>query len=167
VVRAVKVGRKVMIVSERLEHLRDLARDISSILFNLDLPFVPVLDFYTGEWFVDEDKKKKRTREELKKAESANVILCTKQMVAEAFDVQALDVIVLATPMSDVEQAIGRVRRWCLPSPGKCRRLCPWRAGQCEGKPTPIVVDVVDERIPILKAKARRRDQFYKSLGSG
>ena len=166
VVQAVKRGRKIMVVSERLEHLRDLSREISGILFGLDLPFVPRLDFYTGEWFVEGEKKKKRTREELKKAESANVLLCTKQMVAEAFDVQALDVIVLATPMSDVEQAIGRVRRWCLPSPEKCRRLCPWRAGTCQGKPTPVVVDVVDGQISVLAAKARRRVQFYKTLGS-
>ena len=111
-------------------------------------------------------KKKSRTEEELEKAERANVIFATKQMVAEGLDIQALDVIVFATPMGDIEQALGRVRRWCEPEPGKCEHYCPWRAGKCKKKPQPIVLDVIDEKCPTLLPKWKRRKRFYKSIGT-
>lgn len=171
-VNAVKAERKVIVVSERLDHLRKMAKMLGTILFDLDLPFTPVLDFYTGEWFTGEKdgkgklKKKTRTREELKRAERANVVFATKQIVSEGFDLQALDVLVLATPMGDVEQVVGRVRRWCLPDPVKCRRLCPWRSGKCKGKPTPIVVDVVDHKVRRLNTKWQGRMRLYSRIGA-
>ena len=167
VTKAVKKGRKVMIISERLEHLRLLSEHVASALVQLDLDFEPTLGVYTGEYYVaGTDKKKKLSEAELKLAESGNVILATKQMVEEGLDIQALDVIVLATPMSDVEQTVGRVRRTCKPSKDKCKRLCPWRAGRCTGKPHPIVVDVIDEKVPQAKRKWTKRHAFYESIGS-
>ena len=185
VVKGVAVGRKIIIVSERLEHLREMAALLGGILFGMDLPFAPTIDFYTGDWFTGEAwtetkrnkkgkllhrkgelKTKKRTEAELEKAESANVIFATKQMVEEALDIPPLDVLVMAMPMGDVEQIVGRSQRWCLPEKEKCETLCPWRAGKCKGKPQPIVVDVVDEMIPKLNAKHRKRLRFYKKLGS-
>lgn len=182
VVQAVRTGRKVMVVSERLEHLRQIARQLNDIMINLRFgtrmlddsirPFVPVIDFYTGSWFTGEDdakgapKTRVRSEDELGRAESANVIMATKQMVEEGLDIQALDVIVLATPMSDVEQAVGRVRRWCNPEEKKCTRLCPWRAGACTGKKQPIVVDVVDEKVFQAMKRWRGRDRYYRSIGA-
>jgi predicted helicase len=84
---------------------------------------------------------------------------------SEGLDVPALDVIVLATPLGDPEQAIGRVRRWCTPSPAKCAHYCPWRAGQCQGKPQPVVVDVRDPQVAWSMRKARGRDCFYRRMG--
>jgi superfamily II DNA or RNA helicase len=176
---AVKAGRKVMVVSERIQHLKMMGDMLNDSFFSLQLPFRPTVDYYTGEWFsgkfwekaskthrVGDPKMAKRSEEDLKKAESANVIMATSQMVSEGLDIQALDVLVLSTPKSDVEQAVGRVRRWCNPEPAKCKRLCPWRAGVCEGKPDPIVVDVVDERISVLVGKWNRRRAFYKTIGA-
>lgn len=172
VAEAVGRGRKVMVVSERLSHLRHIAENLSSILVRMDLPFDPKIDFYTGEWFAPGTRKdgspKKRTRTEadLKRAERANVVLATKQMVEEGLDIPALDVLVLATPLSDPEQTVGRVRRHCKPSKPKCEHLCPWRAGKCEGKPHPIVVDVIDVEIPQAKRKWGRRLGFYRGIGA-
>ncbi len=177
---AVKRGRKVMVLSERIEHIAYMAKDLQSLLDRMDLPFTPTIDFYTGEWFtgeVDEqnrlvmDKKKKRaktrtrTEADLRRAERANVIFCTSQLTREALDIEAADIMLLSTPMSDVEQAIGRIRRVCLPEESKCKRLCPWRAGVCPGKPHPIVVDVVDQNVPMGTRKWRSRRSLYRQIG--
>lgn len=184
-VGGVVAGRKILVVSERLEHLKEMGERLGTILFGMDLPFTPRIDYYTGQWFTGEvwekttrgkrgnilhrkgdPKFKTRTAEELKRGESANVLLATKQIIIEGFDVPPIDVLVMATPMGDVEQVVGRIQRWCLPESEKCKRLCPWRAGKCEGKPQPIVVDVVDEMIPKLNAKHKRRLRFYRKIGS-
>ncbi|MBN2256323.1 MAG: DEAD/DEAH box helicase family protein, partial [Anaerolineaceae bacterium] len=178
-VLAVKTGRKIMVVSERIDHLKRMSDMLSNSLFNMDLGFVPRIDFYTGEWFSGEiwesttkshkkgePKLAKRKRHELERAEGANIIFATKQMVEEGLDIEALDVLVLSTPMSDVEQAVGRVRRWCVAEPEKCARLCPWRAGKCEEKPVPIVLDVVDEGVSRLRPKWEARQRFYRRVGA-
>lgn len=171
---AVRNGRKIMVVSERLSHLQDIAAELTQILMSTkELPFTPKLDFYTGDWFTGEydeagePKKKKRTEDDLLKAESANVVFATVQLVEEGLDIQALDVIVLATPISDVEQTAGRGRRRCLPEPAKCERLCAWRAGVCTGKPMPIIVDVQDPNVPLAVRSAKNRSKFWKEIGCG
>lgn len=328
-VLAVQNGRKIMVVSERLSHLKLMSDMLMNSLFSLDLPFEPVIDFCTGEWFSGEvwkesnkrhkkgdPKMVKRTEADFDKAERANVIFATKQVCVdgdsividaitgfpfhikdisekichddvrllsydennnifypnrviashdngkakvrdifigkgeikfsvtddhkvltfrgwlkaediivgdlvklpnidkilkkwvsddgiwervckiedgricrvydltmekdhnfvcdgvlvhnceEGLDIEALDVLVLSMPMGDVEQIVGRVRRWCFQDKEKCEHYCPWRAGKCKEKPMPIVVDVVDEDIPQLLPKWRRRQKFYRSIGT-
>lgn len=178
-VLAVKNGRKVMVVSERIAHLKMMSDMLTNSLFDMDLPFVPRVDFYTGEWFTGEvwetttkghrrgdPKMAKRTEDDLEKAESANVIFATKQMVEEGLDIEALDVVVLALPMSDVEQTVGRVQRWCFAEKEKCERLCPWRVGDCKEKPKPVVLDVFDEEVPQILPKWKARQRFYKRIGT-
>jgi len=171
VLEAVVRGRKIMVMGERLEHLRQIAEALSNLLQEKQLNFTPVIDFYVGDWFtgeVDErgtPKKRRRTRQELKRAESANVIFATAQMASEGLDVQALDVLWVATPVSDIEQSVGRVRRPCMPREDKCARLCPWRAGECQGKPVPVVTDMIDANIPAAITKWKSRLRFYARIG--
>lgn len=157
--RAVANGRKVMIISERLKHLDSIKEQFFEELLRLDYELDPdvQVDYMVGS----------RSENELKEAESANVILATKQMVEEGLDVPAIDVLVLATPMSDVEQTVGRVRRHCKPSKDKCPKMCPWRAHECTGKPHPIVVDVHDPGIPQSMRKVKRRNDFYTKIKGG
>jgi hypothetical protein len=178
VIGAVKVGRKIMVVGERLGHLKEMADMVTNSIFALKLPFEARVDYYTGSWFTGEvwdgkskshrkgdPKLRQRTTAELEHAETANVIFATKQCTEEGLVIASMDVIVLSSPMSDVEQTVGRVRRWCLPAPGKCEKMCPWRAGKCEGKPHPVVLDVVDEKVPKLVSKWNRRQKWYKEIG--
>jgi superfamily II DNA or RNA helicase len=178
VVQAVKVGRKIMVVSERLGHLKEMADLVSQSIFNMNLPFSARVDYYTGDWFTGEvwdgstkshkrgePKLRRRTSEELEHAESANVIFATKQCTEEGLDIASIDVIVLSTPMGDPEQTVGRVRRWCVAYPEKCKKKCPWRAGTCLEKPKPIVLDVVDENIQRLVSKWKKRQRFYREIG--
>lgn len=159
VARAVASGRKVMIISERLKHLDVIKAKCLDELLRLDYDLEPdvEVDYMIGS----------QTEEGLKQAERANIILATKQMVEEGLDVPAIDVLVLATPMSDVEQTVGRVRRHCKPSPSKCEHMCPWRARECAGKPHPIVVDVHDPLIPQAVRKVKKRNDFYTRIQGG
>jgi hypothetical protein len=178
-VLAVQNGRKIIVVSERLYHLKLMSDMLMNSLFDLDLPFEPTIDFCTGEWFSGEvweesnsrhkkgdPKMVKRTEADFDKAERANVIFATKQSIEEGFDVEALDVLVLSMPMGDIEQIVGRARRWCYQDKEKCEHYCPWRVGNCKEKPKPIIVDVVDENIPQLLPKWRRRQKFYRKIGT-
>lgn len=176
IVEAIRNGRKIMVVSERLEHLRRISLQLNNMLMDMDFeyngePFIPVVDCYTGEWYAGgktkggKPKMLKRSEEDLAKAERANVILATKQMVEEGLDIQALDVLELVSPLGDVEQAVGRVRRWCEPDEKKCEHFCPWRAGACKGKPQPIVTDYIDEHIPQAARRWKTRQRHYKEIG--
>lgn len=102
---------------------------------------------------------------ELQEAQRAQVIFGTYQMLSEGVDMPSVDTIILATPISDAEQAVGRVRRFCDPSDGRCEVMCPWRAGECQGKPTIVVSDIVDEGVPMSDGRESWRRRFYSSIG--
>ena len=177
-VQAVRKHRKILVVSERLEQLwtmRELLENASKAL-----GFPATWAFATGQQYVvdalgarvphpskeDEFKTRVTTDEDLDAGESAQVLFATKQMIEEGFDISALDVLILATPIGDIEQTAGRVRRWCFPEEKKCAKLCPWRAGKCAGKPDPIIVDPVDDKIDKFRKKWNYRHAFYKKIGA-
>jgi len=71
------------------------------------------------------------------------VIIGTYQASGEGFDVPDLDTLILATPKSDVVQAVGRILR---------------QKNQNE----PLVLDIVDQ-FSIFKGQYYKRRKFYKS----
>ena len=87
-------------------------------------------------------------QEELKRSEAADVILGTFSMAAEGMDIPALNTLVLATPKSDVEQAVGRILR-----------VQHGRRG-----PVPLVIDVADT-FSVFRSQFARRLRFYASSG--
>jgi len=111
------------------------------------------------------EKKKTQTDDDLYEAEQARVIFATYQMCSEGVDLPAVDTLVLASPVADVEQAVGRSRRECLPEPGKCAHYCRWRAGVCKGKPNPIVADLVDVGVPLATRRRQYREDYYSDSG--
>ena len=72
------------------------------------------------------------------------VVLATYAYAAEGMDIPVLNTCVLATPRLDVKQCVGRILR----STAKTHR--------------PLVVDVCDEAMPLLKRQFQRRCTFYK-----
>lgn len=171
------VKRKVMVLSDRVKHLVRLADRISDMVGDDEVS----VDYYVGaleeEVEVEvEDKrtgkkrkkkkvrKKRRTMDELKQAERAQVIMATYQMAQEALDIPALDTVMLVTPRVDVEQAVGRIRRLCRPDQERCQHYCPWRAGECQGKPEPVIVtDFIDEEGECVD-RAMKRMRFYEEI---
>jgi superfamily II DNA or RNA helicase len=77
----------------------------------------------------------------LKLSESKKVIIATYSMAAEALDIKTLTTLIMATPKTDIEQAVGRILR------------------QKHG--TPVVVDIIDSHQPFKNQWLKRRT-FYK-----
>lgn len=133
---AVAAGRKPIVLSERLNHL-----DALDALFRREWAAkhpgepVPSVGFYVGGM----------KEEELETAAGAKVIFATRQFAEEGLDIPSLDTIFLTTPMSDVEQAVGRILR------------------PCEGKKEPVVVDIRDDKVPACEKAGASRDRFYTS----
>ena len=77
----------------------------------------------------------------LKESESKKVIIATYSMAAEALDIKTLTTLIMATPKTDIEQAVGRILR--------------------EKHGSPIVVDIIDEHQP-FKNQWSKRKTFYR-----
>lgn len=154
-----KVGRKVVVMSERIEHLEDMAQ----MLRDRDM-VEPIPDLSTG--FVHS----KISRGARKEAERKRVVFTTFQMLDEGFDISALDTIMMTTGRAYVEQAIGRIRRECVVgrtvTESDCKYYCPWRAGRCKSKPKPIVVEFTDPDVGAVMGKVKYRTRYYREIGA-
>ena len=77
----------------------------------------------------------------LKETEGKRIVIATYSMAAEALDIKTLTTLIMATPKTDIEQAVGRILR--------------------EKHGRPIVVDIIDQHTP-FQNQWRKRKQFYK-----
>lgn len=86
----------------------------------------------------------------LKESESKRIILATYSMAREGLDIKTLNTLILASPVSDVEQSVGRILR--------NRQKC------VEENKIPLfypkVLDIVDN-FSIFIAQARKREKYY------
>lgn len=97
IVKSARAGRKMLILSDRLDHLREM-KDLT----DAELKSEPIrADFYIGG----------RKQEDLDKAAECEIIYATFAMAKEALDIPTLDTLFMTTPKSDVEQAVGRIQR--------------------------------------------------------
>lgn len=131
---AVNAGRKVLVLSERLNHLETLEQLLFSSWPN-SLP-KPTTGSYVGGM----------SKSALAESAEAQVIFATSQFVQEGLDIPELDTLFMTTPMSDVEQAVGRIQR------------------PAEGKKEPVVVDFIDEGIPVCVKWYEYREDHYKKV---
>ena len=126
--------RRTLVISHRRSHLK---------LIEEELRERPHLKHYTCGYYVGGMKEA-----ELKRSESKDIMLGTFNMIAEGFDVPALNTLVLTTPIASVEQAIGRIQR----QKPEDRAF------------TPYVIDVWDT-FSMFKNQGYRRMKFYKQNG--
>ena len=96
-VRAIKKGRKVLILSERVAHVKEMDELLKSKLSSTD--FVSAI--YVGGM-------KQAKRDE---AATADVICGTYAMAQEGLDIPSLDTLILATPKTSITQSVGRILR--------------------------------------------------------
>jgi superfamily II DNA or RNA helicase len=87
-------GRKILILSDRREHLADFETEMKRL-------GVTDIGYYVGGM----------KQEELDKSEKRAVILGTFAMASEAMNIPALNTVLLATPKSNIEQSVGRILR--------------------------------------------------------
>lgn len=121
--------RKTIIISDRINHLKCIEKELM-----IELPLKTV-SYYIGGM----------SSNDLKKSENAEIMLGTYKMIAEGFDVPSLNTLVLASPISSVEQSIGRIQR----------------QKQCDRKFTPYVIDMWDN-YSLFKNQGYTRYKFYK-----
>jgi superfamily II DNA or RNA helicase len=118
-------SRKILILTERRQHCEYLSKLLNSKGIDSGI--------YLGGM-------KQLVRNE---SVTKSVIIGTYQASGEGFDVPELDTLILASPKSDVEQAVGRILRQ-------------------KNKNEPIVFDIVDS-FSIFKGQYYKRRKFYKS----
>jgi superfamily II DNA or RNA helicase len=81
---------------------------------------------------------------DLKISETNQLILATYAMAAEALDIKSLTTLILATPKTDIVQAVGRILR--------------------QKHSQPLIIDIVDNQEPFLNQFQKRR-AFYNEKG--
>lgn len=88
--------RKILILSDRIEHLDTLKRLIDGIE---NTPFT--CEYYIGGM----------TQKKLDIASEAQIILGSYGMASEGLDIPTLNTLIMATPRREVEQSVGRIIR--------------------------------------------------------
>lgn len=78
---------------------------------------------------------------ELKKSESNKIILATYSMASEGLDIKTLTTLLMATPKTDIIQAVGRILR--------------------TNHARPLVIDIVDDH-DLFQKQFQKRKTFYK-----
>jgi superfamily II DNA or RNA helicase len=116
-------SRKILVLTDRREHCKVL---------------LELLGPDRGGLYLGGMKTKDR-----ESTTERSVIFGTYQASGEGFDVPDLDTLILATPKSDVEQAVGRILRQ-------------------KNKNDPLVLDIVDS-FSIFKGQYYKRRKYYKS----
>jgi intein/homing endonuclease len=132
---ALKAGRKVMVLSSRREHLNVLHDMFAIETAKQQVRFTQ--GFYVGG-MAEKDLRITATR---------HLILATFQMAQEGLDIPELDTLFLATPKGDIVQAVGRILR------------------KHDGKKAPMVLDILDNDIPLCANLAKKRAKQYREMG--
>jgi superfamily II DNA or RNA helicase len=124
--------RQLLVLSDRREHLATFEAGFKARGFTS-------VGYYVGQM----------KQKDLEVSAGKRIILATFAMAAEGFNVPTLNTVLLATPKSAVEQAVGRVLRQ-RPE---------------ERKVAPLICDVLDSVFPECNGQWRKRAKLYKSCG--
>ncbi len=124
--------RQLLVLSDRREHLAAFESGFKARGFES-------VGYYVGGM----------KQKDLEVSAGKRIILATFAMAAEGFNVPTLNTVLLATPKSAVEQAVGRVLRQ-RPE---------------ERKVAPLICDVLDSVFAECNGQWRKRAKLYKSCG--
>lgn len=125
--------RKILILSERKNQLKDLEE-----LFKNDDKLSESFGFYIGGMKMTD----------LDISATKQIILATYQMSSEGLNIPTLNTIILASPISDIQQSVGRILR----------------EKKNERKYIPLCIDICDE-FSIFRYKTNKRIKYYKNNG--
>lgn len=142
VIRRIK-GRKSMILSTRVEHMKELKRRFDKIID--DCVKAGTMD--PGELVTSLYYSGMKKYEQTYAAENADVFFATFQMAEEGLDIDGLNIVILASPphKTKVEQSVGRGLRAEL---AKCDI-------------SPLIVDFSDT-LSLIGAMADARMTYYR-----
>ena len=124
-------NRKVLILSERKNQLKDLE--------NLIIEHkIADYGYYVGGMKMSD----------LDISATKQIILATYQMSSEGLNIPTLNTLILASPISDIQQSVGRILR----------------EKKENRKYIPLTIDIYDD-LSIVKNKGYKRLRYYKSNG--
>jgi superfamily II DNA or RNA helicase len=129
--RCVAKGRKTIVLSDRRQHCMDLLKALKAHGIDAAL--------YIGGMKQDARKE----------SEKAAAIVATYSQANEGLDIPSLNALVMATPKSDVVQAVGRILR------------------EASGHATtfaPLIIDFLDD-YGVFYAQFAKRRKYYASAG--
>ncbi|MEG2908074.1 MAG: DEAD/DEAH box helicase family protein [Erysipelotrichaceae bacterium] len=141
IIKAYKNGRKIIVLSERISHLKVLYEKIRSVSPNVFL--------YLGDLKQKERNSIEKEISELNENENF-IILATSKLLGEGFNLPRLDTLFLTLPIADknrIEQYTGRIHR------------------EFYDKKTVLVYDYVDVHIPIFDSMFQKRLKAYYKEG--
>ena len=122
-------GRNVLCLSDRLQHL-----------FGLQQSFKRLRPDVESGLYIGGQKRSERQHSE----ENCKMLFGTFAMAQEGLDVPRLDSLILASPVTDITQAVGRILRPCLT------------------KKSPVVIDVCDHSCLQFVRQNRSRNSFFQ-----
>lgn len=136
-----KEGRKILVLSGRLDHLTILKDLVDSYIKDDVLKNQCLEDEFKTAFYIGGMKDY-----QLDDAASADVLFGTYSMAEEGLDIDGLNTLVLASPKKDVIQAIGRIMRKPIE----------------EGDINPLVIDIRD-MLSCFENWGSIRNKYYKS----
>ncbi len=124
-------NRKILILSERKNQLKDLEELIKT-------EEIADYGYYVGGMKMTD----------LDISATKQIILATYQMSSEGLNIPTLNTLILASPISDIQQSVGRILR----------------EKKEDRKYIPLCIDIYDE-LSVVKNKGYKRLKYYKSNG--
>ena len=122
--------RQLLVLSERKSLLNEIYK-----LLNNDTDFDYTMGYYIGGM----------SQTKLNDSAKANIILATTHMSSEGLDIPTLNSLILVSPMSDIEQSVGRILRSKVSD-----RIIK-----------PLIIDIVDN-FSIFTNRFNKRKAYYK-----
>uniref|UniRef100_A0A6C0CG78 Helicase ATP-binding domain-containing protein n=1 Tax=viral metagenome TaxID=1070528 RepID=A0A6C0CG78_9ZZZZ len=123
--------RKILILSERKNQLKDLEEFIKN-------DEIASYGYYVGGMKMSD----------LDISATKQIILATYQMSSEGLNIPTLNTVILASPIGDIQQSVGRILR----------------EKKNERKYVPLCIDIYDD-FSVFKFKGNKRIKYYKSNG--
>lgn len=131
-VKAYTENRRTVVFSSRTKHLVTLKQLLADE------------KVYDVAYYAD----KLCTKAQLEAAKTARIMLATYSMMGEGTNIPWLDCCLLATPIANVAQKVGRVLR------------------EFPDKPQPVVLDIVDADSWVFRKYSGKRQAYYDSVGA-
>ena len=123
--------RKILILSERKNQLKDIEELIAK-------DDIASYGYYVGGMKMSD----------LDISATKQIILATYQMSSEGLNIPTLNTVILASPISDIQQSVGRILR----------------EKKTERKYKPLCIDIFDD-FSLFKFKGYKRIKYYKNNG--
>lgn len=125
--------RQLLVLSERKALLNDIYTLLNNDGNNTDFDYT--MGYYIGGM----------SQTKLNESAKANIILATTHMSSEGLDIPTLNSLILVSPMSDIEQSVGRILRSKVSD-----RIIK-----------PLIIDIVDN-FSIFTNRFNKRKAYYK-----